>query len=68
MAEAMEVTEFEQGTVVFKQGDVGDRFYIIKEGSVTLSKTEATGQKHTVTQLNAGASFGERALIKDEVR
>lgn len=68
IAEAMEVAEYSSGQAVYCQGDTGSRFYVIKEGSVTSSKTTDPARNPAVSVLNAGQFFGERALIKDEIR
>ena len=68
IAEAMEVAEYNSGQAVYCQGDTGSRFYVIKEGSVTCSKAIDPARTPAVSILNAGQYFGERALIKDEIR
>ncbi|DBA94882.1 TPA: cGMP-dependent protein kinase [Trebouxia sp. C0004] len=68
IAEAMEVVELAAGQNVYMQGDTGSRFYVIKEGSVTCSKTTHPAKPPAVFTLNAGQFFGERALLKDDVR
>ncbi|KAA6429168.1 MAG: cGMP-dependent kinase, partial [Trebouxia sp. A1-2] len=66
IAEAMEVVELAAGQNVYMQGDTGSRFYVIKEGSVTCTKTTDPTKPPAVFTLNAGQFFGERALLKDE--
>lgn len=68
IAEAMEVAEYSIGQAVYCQGDTGSRFYVIKEGSVSCSKATDPARTPAVSVLNAGQYFGERALIKDEIR
>ena len=68
IAEAMEVMEVAAGEQLYAQGDTGSRFYVIKEGSVTCTKTADPSRPAAVTTLTAGQFFGERALLKDEIR
>jgi CRP-like cAMP-binding protein len=67
IASALEPVEFRAGQTVFRQGERGERFYIVQEGAVTVSKT-AGGERTVLAKLGEGAYFGERALIKDDVR
>lgn len=62
LADALELVDFERRTII-SEGEVGDRFYMIKEGRVNVMKAETT-----VDKLREGDYFGERALIKDDVR
>lgn len=64
----MEVVELAAGQQIYMQGDTGSRFYVIKEGSVTCSKATDPSKPSAVFTLKAGQFFGERALLKDEIR
>ncbi|CAH0558036.1 unnamed protein product, partial [Brassicogethes aeneus] len=57
-ADHLEKEFFKTGTAIVKQGDKGDKFYIISAGQVSVSK-ESEGE---IGQLNKGQSFGELAL------
>ena len=65
LADSLEAIDFPEGSTLFRCGDVGDRFYLIKEGAVLLSKP---GDAQAPTRLTEGSYFGERSLIKDETR
>lgn len=52
------------GTTVFKQGDTGDKFYIIQEGSIHLERFENSLRTLDLI-LKPGNFFGEMALVKN---
>lgn len=58
---------FEPGQDVFREGDLGDRIYIIVRGEADVVKNVA-GEHHTVARLRAGECFGEMALLNESRR
>lgn len=58
VARAAKLTFQPQGTVVFRQGDEADRFFILVDGGVEI---ERDGE--VLATLGAGAFFGESALL-----
>ncbi len=52
-----------KGTIIFKQGDIGNYYYIISEGTVELI---INGEKKK--EIQKGENFGELALIYDVPR
>ncbi|MEN8216080.1 MAG: cyclic nucleotide-binding domain-containing protein [Pseudomonadota bacterium] len=65
--ELLEEQSFEDGEVVFQEGDVGDRFYLILSGIAKVTKKEG-GQEKLLSRLSRGQYFGEMALIRHEPR
>lgn len=59
LARALEPVAVPAGELVFAQGDVGDRFYLIESG-----EAEVIGDGDIVTTLRPGAGFGEIALLR----
>jgi len=53
----------EPGTVVIREGDPGDRFFIVADGTVEVSE-----YGKAVAELGPGGYFGEIALIRDIAR
>ena len=60
----IEVITFEPNTIIFNEGDIGDFFYIIKEGSVESYSNNLSNKKI----LNKGENFGELALLERKKR
>ncbi len=62
------------GHVVFKQGDPGDTFYIVRSGEVVITQVNvSTGENKELCRVGPGSGymscyFGERSLIKKEPR
>lgn len=54
--------EYEQGEVIFSEGEIGKALYIILDGSVAIAK-KCDGDCAVLAELPAGSYFGELALI-----
>ncbi len=54
--------------IVFREGDPGDRFYMINSGKVRLFKTDREGVEIPVVELSAGEFFGQVAILTKEFR
>lgn len=59
--------EFDAGSTVFRQGDVGDALFVILRGSASVRLTLPNGHRRLVT-FSAGTVFGEMALVDRERR
>lgn len=68
IADCLEEESFENGHCIFKQGAVGDLFFIIRSGEVRVTKNQDDGSENEVAVLGAGDFFGDKALIKEEKR
>merc|ERR1711936_520920 len=69
VADALEATSFEHGDAVVKQGEPGDDFYIIVDGSATVTQFRAEGEEsQEVGLLGPSDYFGEIALMLDRPR
>jgi len=53
----------EAGAVVLKEGDAGDRAYVIVEGSAEVTTAGPSGAAAALATLGAGELFGEVALL-----
>jgi len=53
---------------VFEEGDAGDKFYVILEGAVRISRFVPGMGEEALAVLRSGAYFGEMSLIDDAPR
>jgi MFS family permease len=59
LARGLERVALPAGAVVFSQGDVGDRYYVVESGEV-----EVIGDGRVVATVGPGEGFGEIALLR----
>lgn len=60
----MEAVHFKPGEAVIKQGEEGDKFYIVREGKCkVIRKTRQKPDGVVLAILGVGDNFGEEALI-----
>jgi CRP-like cAMP-binding protein len=63
LARGLGALDVPAGQVVFRQGDVGDRYFVIEDGDA-----EVVGDGRVVAVLRAGEGFGEIALLRRTTR
>ena len=56
--------KIQAGTIVFKQGDEGNKFYLIQEGNIHLERFDNSLKTLDII-LKPGNFFGEMALVKN---
>lgn len=56
------------GHTLFREGEVGDKLYVIVEGKVRISRQIAGMGEEALAVLGPGSAFGEMALIEDVPR
>jgi NADH dehydrogenase len=59
---------FEAGEVIIKQGELGDRMYLITEGEVEVLREDLEGRQTVLATLGPGEYFGEMALLSKQLR
>jgi CRP-like cAMP-binding protein len=57
--------DYPEGALIFKEGAVGDKVYLIISGAVRISRTVPGMGEEALAVLRAGTHFGEMALIDD---
>lgn len=58
---------YDEGKLIFREGDAGDRMYIIQEGSVRITKSMGDTE-HILAVLGKGDFFGEMAIVSKTPR
>jgi CRP/FNR family transcriptional regulator, dissimilatory nitrate respiration regulator len=64
LLEGAAVRSFPRGATLFIQGDSADRFFIVLDGWVRLTRTTADGSEMTVALFGKGDSIAEAALFQ----
>ena len=59
---------FREGSMIFREGEKGDKLYIILDGRVRISKFIPGVGEEALTVLDRADFFGEMALIDDKPR
>jgi len=68
LSELLESTLFDDGEDIIVQGERGDKFYILEDGTCAAFINGSDGEKKVKDYEKQGEYFGEIALLKDEPR
>lgn len=68
LASKMKLESFPDGTEIVREGDVGDRLYIVKEGDAEVVASDEDGREEELATLTKNDYFGEIALLRDVPR
>jgi CRP-like cAMP-binding protein/thioredoxin reductase/Fe-S-cluster-containing hydrogenase component 2 len=58
--------KYKKGEVLFREGDIGDALYVVRKGSVKVSRKNREGIDVIQTYIPAGNYVGEMALLSVE--
>jgi NADH dehydrogenase len=59
---------FEPHQIIFRQGDRGDRLYIVVDGEVEMLTQDQRQHEQRLARLGPGECFGEMALVNENLR
>ncbi len=62
-----DTVHFEKGSIIVREGEPGDKAYIIVDG-LCAAYTERTGSKKILREMGKGDVFGETAVLTDDLR
>ena len=65
---SFQLTEVEEGKALFKEGDEGNEFYIVKSGKVAVSIRHSDGVEREIVELKEGDFFGEMSIFENAPR
>jgi CRP-like cAMP-binding protein len=63
VAEVCREQVFQPGEVIFREGEAGNRLYLIVEGDVRVSRVVPGSGEEALAVLKAGALFGEMSVF-----
>ena len=63
LRESMRAEKVSKGNTLFKEGDAGDRLFVVVEGKLKLGTTSTDGRENLLTILGPGDMFGELSLF-----
>jgi len=63
LMKSMTTSRLERGDVLFREGDQGNRLYVIGEGKIKLGLTSVDGRENLLAILGPGEMFGELSLF-----
>ncbi len=69
LLDLLEPLHVNAGDIIIRQGDPGDYFYMLDEGTALVTRVvEDENESIELAELGTGSSFGEAALISDKPR
>ena len=60
---SMHEVSLPRGQVLFKEGEPGDRLYVVTDGKIKLGRTAGDGRENLLAILGRGEMFGELSLF-----
>ena len=68
IAPLITLKEFDEGMVIFNEGDIGTNMYFLLEGSVDIVKKKNSGEAQKLFTMYPPSMFGEMSLIDKSTR
>ena len=63
LMESMTSSHLERSDILFREGEQGDRIYVIGEGKIKLGRSSVDGRENLLAILGPGEMFGELSLF-----
>lgn len=68
LSDLLDSTLYDDGEVIIQQGDIGDKFFILEDGTCSAYMSGPEGEKKVKDYDKQGDYFGEIALLTSEPR
>jgi cAMP-dependent protein kinase regulator len=68
VAAAVKPEEHKRGSYVVKEGEAGEKLYVVLSGRLEVRRDYAPGRSEPVAEMGEGGVFGEIALVRGGVR
>ncbi|HUB26253.1 MAG TPA: cyclic nucleotide-binding domain-containing protein [Tepidisphaeraceae bacterium] len=68
LRDRVQLVSYEPHTIIFKQGEAADAFYLVRMGHVKVIENYADGQSMVLSYLSRSQFFGEIGLLGDVER
>ncbi|MGQ0467702.1 MAG: Crp/Fnr family transcriptional regulator [Sporichthyaceae bacterium] len=57
-----------RGQILFREGDFGDRLYVVAEGKIKIGRSSSDGRESLLSVLGPGDMFGELTVFDPDAR
>ena len=64
LAQSLHSRTYQEGEVLFLEGDIGRALFILESGSVELTRRDPSGEPRKIFTVMPGDFFGEMALLE----
>ncbi len=64
----VETMTFDEGQIIFNEGDEGDGLYVVAEGVINVSRKSESGEDLIIASIGPGDVVGEMSLVTDNPR
>ncbi|XP_030376948.1 cGMP-dependent protein kinase 1 isoform X2 [Scaptodrosophila lebanonensis] len=68
VADLLQRKFYDGGSCIVREGELGNEFFIIRGGTVTIKKKDEAGEEQVVAKRKRGDFFGEKALMNADRR
>ena len=66
ICDSMQSQKFKKGDYIIKEGEYGNTFFMVEEGTAQALKLTSDQEEKVVFEYNANDYFGELALLRDK--